>query len=205
MENPTRDDAWALLCEFTESESLRKHALCVEGVMRAFARKAGEEDEAEEELWGMAGMLHDFDYEQHPDINEHARVGAGIMRERGWPELLARAVESHNPATGVSRESALEKALYGVDELSGFIVAVALVRPSKSIHDVKVKSVRKKMKEPAFARAVNRDDITRGAEELGVDLNEQIAEVIEAMRGIAVTIGLEGAAEAGGGGSSVAR
>ena len=195
MENPTRENAWALLCEFTQSDSLRKHALCVEGVMRAFARKASED----EEEWGIAGMLHDFDYEQNPDINRHATVGAGIMRERGWPEMLARAVESHNPATGVSRDSALEKALYAVDELSGFIVAVALVRPSKSIHDVKVKSVRKKMKEPAFARAVNRDDITQGSEELGVELNEHIADVIEAMRGIAGAIGLDGAGEAGAG------
>jgi len=197
MENPTRDDAWALLCEYTESESLRKHALCVEGVMRAFAEKVGGDADA----WGMAGMLHDFDFEQNPDINAHAKVGAGIMRERGWPEVLARAVESHNPATGVSRDSAMEKALYGVDELSGFIVAVALVRPSKSIHDVKVKSVRKKMKEPAFARAVNRGDITQGAEELGVDLADHIAAVIEAMRGIAGTIGLEGVGGAPRGGS----
>ncbi len=188
MDNPTRAEAWALLCEFTQSDSLRKHALCVAGVMRVFARKAG----ANEEQWEIAGMLHDFDYEQHPDVNEHARIGAGIMRDRGWPEVLARAVESHNPATGVSRDSALERTLYGVDELSGFIVAVALVRPSKSIHDVKVKSVRKKLKEPAFARAVNRDDIINGAEELGVELNDHIGEVIEAMRGIAEEIGLAG-------------
>ena len=188
MDNPTRADAWALLCEFTQSDSLRKHALCVSGVMRAFARKVG----ADEEQWEIAGMLHDFDYEQHSDVNEHARVGARIMRERDWPEVLARAVESHNPATGVSRDSALERTLYGVDELSGFIVAVALVRPSKSIHDVKVKSVRKKLKEPAFARAVNRDDIINGAEELGVELNDHIGEVIEAMRGIAEEIGLAG-------------
>ena len=190
MDNPTRADAWTLLCVFTQSDSLRKHARCVAGVMRIFAGKTG----ADEEQWEIAGMLHDFDYEQYPDVNEHARVGARIMRERGWPEILARAVESHNPATGVSRDSALEKTLYGVDELSGFIAAVALVRPSKSIHDVKVKSVRKKLKEPAFARAVNRDDITNGAEELGVELNAHIGEVIEAMQGIADEIGLAGEA-----------
>lgn len=188
MDSPSRDEAWALLCEHTQSESLRKHALAVEGVMRAFARKTGEDEES----WGMAGMLHDFDYEKFPEPDQHATVGARIMRDRGWPEALARAVESHNPATGVSRESPMEKTLYAVDELAGFIVAVALVRPSKSIHDVKVKSVRKKMKEPAFARAVNRDDITNGATELGVDLSDHIQEVLAAMREVADAIGLAG-------------
>ena len=188
MDPPSRNEAWALLCEHTQSESLRKHALAVEGVMRAFARKTGED----EELWGLAGMLHDFDYEKFPDPDQHATVGARILRDRGWPETLARAVESHNPATGVSRESPMEKTLYAVDELAGFIVAVALVRPSKSIHDVKVKSVRKKMKEPAFARAVNRDDITNGATELEVDLSDHIQEVIAAMREVADAIGLVG-------------
>ena len=187
---PSREAAWALLCEFTQSESLRKHARAVEGVMRAFAVKAGEEAE----LWGLAGLLHDYDYERYPDPKEHARLGARIMRERGWPELLARAVESHNTATGVSRDSALERTLYAVDELTGFISAVALVRPSKSIHDVAVRSVRKKMKDKAFARAVNRDDIVNGAADLGVELDAHIAEVIEAMRAIAAEIGLEGTA-----------
>ncbi|MEE9277068.1 MAG: HDIG domain-containing metalloprotein [Dehalococcoidia bacterium] len=185
---PTRDTAWELLCEFTQSESLRKHALTVEGVMRYFARRAGQDDEP----WGIAGMLHDYDYEQYPTAEEHGRRGAEVMRERGWPEVLARAVESHNPATGVTRDSAMERTLYAVDELAGFITAVALVRPSKSIHDVKVKSVRKKMKDKAFARAVNRDDIVNGADELGVELNEHIGEVIAAMQEIAAEIGLEG-------------
>ncbi len=185
-----REAAWTLLCEFTESESLRRHALTVEGVMRHFGGRAGED----EDLWGMTGMLHDFDYEQNPDVNDHARVGARILRERGWPEVIARAVESHNPATGVSRDSPMERTLYAVDELAGFVTAVALVRPTKSIHDVKAKSVRKKMKDKGFARAVNRDDINNGAAELGVELNPHIDEVVAAMRGIAVEIGLEGVA-----------
>ncbi len=185
-----REAAWTLLREFTESESLRRHALTVEGVMRHFGDRAGED----EDLWGITGMLHDFDYEQNPDVNDHARVGARILRERGWPEVIARAVESHNPATGVSRDSAMERTLYAVDELAGFVTAVALVRPTKSIHDVKAKSVRKKMKDKGFARAVNRDDINNGATELGVELNPHIDEVVAAMRGIAVEIGLEGVA-----------
>lgn len=183
-----RDDAWTLLCEYTQSEPLRKHALAVEAVMRAFARNAG----ADEELWGLAGMLHDFDYERYPDPEQHARVGARLLRERGWPEELARAVESHNSATGVARVSALEKTLFAVDELTGFLAAVALVRPTKSIHDVEPKSVRKKMKDPSFARGVNRDDILNGAAELGVDLDAHIGEVIAAMRVVAAGIGLEG-------------
>ncbi len=184
-----RKAAWDLLCEFTQSEGLRKHGLAVEAVMRYFARKAG----AAEELWGIAGMLHDFDYEQNPTLETHAFAGARVLRERGWPEVLARAVESHGDHTGVSRESEMEKTLFGVDELSGFIIAVALVKPGKSISEVDVPSVRKKMKDKAFARAVNRDDIVSGAAALGVDLDAHIAEVIEAMKGAADALGLGGA------------
>ena len=144
-------------------------------------------------------MLHDFDYERYPDLNEHARVGARILRERGWPEEVARAVESHNSATGVARVSGLEKTLFAVDELTGFLAAVALVRPTKFIHDVEPKSVRKKMEDPSFARAVSRDDIVNGAADLGVDLDAHIGEVIAAMREVAAAIGLAGTGLAGAG------
>jgi putative nucleotidyltransferase with HDIG domain len=185
-----RQAAWDLLCEFTKSESLRKHSLAVEAVMRHFARKAGED----EEVWGIAGLLHDFDFEQNPTIETHAFAGARVLRERGWPEVIARAVESHGDHTGVPRESAMEKTLFAVDELSGFLVACALVKPNKSMAEVDVPSVRKKMKDKAFARAVNRDDIVNGAADLGVDLDAHIAEVIEAMKDAASKLGLAGAA-----------
>jgi putative nucleotidyltransferase with HDIG domain len=185
-----RSDAWDLLCEFTESDSLRKHALAVEAAMRHFAREDGEN----EEEWGIAGLLHDFDYEQHPTLEEHPFVGANILRERGWPEEITRAVLSHGNHTRVSRDSRMEKTLFAVDELTGLITAVALVRPTKSIFDVKPSSVRKKMKDKAFARSVNRDDIVKGAEELGVDLNAHIGEVITAMQSVADELGLRGTA-----------
>ena len=158
--------------------------------MRHFAGQHGED----EEKWGIVGLLHDFDYEQHPTLDEHPLVGAAILRERGWPEEIARAVLSHGDHTGVSRESLMEKTLFAVDELTGLITAVTLVRPSKSIFDVEAASVRKKMKDKAFARSVNRDDIVRGAEELGVDLNVHIGEVIKAMQSVADELGLRGAA-----------
>jgi putative nucleotidyltransferase with HDIG domain len=185
-----RQAAWDLLCEFTQSESLRKHGLAVEAVMRHFARKAGED----EEVWGIAGLLHDFDFEQNPTIETHAFAGARILRERGWPETIARAVESHGDHTGVPRESSMEKTLFAVDELSGFLVACALVKPNKSMAEVDVPSVRKKMKDKAFARAVNRDDIVNGAADLGVELDAHIAEVIEAMKDAAPKLGLAGVA-----------
>jgi putative nucleotidyltransferase with HDIG domain len=185
---PDRDAAWDLLCEFTQSEALRKHALAVEAAMRHFARLAGE-DEA---LWGVAGMLHDFDFEQNPTLETHAFVGARILRERGWPEVIARAVESHGDHTGVARESRMEKTLFAVDELSGLITAVALVKPSKSIFEVDAPSVRKKMKDKAFARNVSREDIVNGAADLGVDLDAHITEVIEALKAVAPAIGLSG-------------
>ena len=185
-----RQDAWDLLCEFTKSEGLRKHGLAVEAAMRHFARKRGED----EEKWGIVGLLHDFDYEMHPTLDKHPTEGAKILRERGVPEEIVRAVLSHAEHTGVERVSAMEKTLFAVDELSGFVTAVALVRPNKSVFEVEPSSVRKKMKDKAFARSVNRDDIVKGAEELGVDLNAHIGEVIEALQSVADELALRGTA-----------
>ncbi|MGB6838352.1 MAG: HDIG domain-containing metalloprotein [Dehalococcoidia bacterium] len=185
-----RQAAWELLCEYTKSEGLRKHALAVEAAMRHFARKHGED----EEKWGVVGLLHDFDYEIHPTLDKHPAEGAPILRERGYPEDVIRAILSHGDHLGLSRTTPMEKSLYAVDELTGFITAVALVRPNKSIFEVEPSSVRKKMKDKAFARSVNRDDIVKGAQELGVDLNEHIGEVIEATKGVAGELGLRGTA-----------
>jgi putative nucleotidyltransferase with HDIG domain len=185
-----REEAWDLLCEYTKSDSLRKHGLAVEAAMRHYARKYGED----EEKWAVVGLLHDFDYEIHPTLDKHPQEGAKILRERGVPEEIIRAALSHAEHLNLSRDSMMEKTLYAVDELSGFIIAVALVRPSKSILDVEPSSVRKKMKDKAFARAVNREDIVKGAEGMGVDLNEHIAEVTEALKGIAGELGLRGTA-----------
>jgi putative nucleotidyltransferase with HDIG domain len=181
-----RDAAWCLLTEFTASESLRKHALAVEACMRAYARKFS----GDEELWGVVGLLHDFDYEKYPSAQEHPYKGNEILRERGYPEEIRRAIMSHADYSGVSRETPLEKALFACDELAGFITAVALVKPGKSLAEVDAKSVRRKMKDKAFARSVNREDIVAGAKELGVDLDEHIAFSIEAMKGIADKLGL---------------
>ena len=183
-----RQAAWDLLCEYTKGDGLRKHGLAVEAVMRHFARKRGED----EEQWGVAGLLHDFDYEAHPNEQQHPSEGAVILRERGYPEEIVLAILGHADYTGVPRDTLMAKTLYAVDELAGFVTAVALVRPNKSVHEVEPRSVRKKMKDKAFARSVNRDDIVKGAEELGVDMNEHIGEVIEAMRGVAGELGLEG-------------
>jgi putative nucleotidyltransferase with HDIG domain len=185
-----RQAAWELLCEYTKSEGLRKHGLAVEAAMRYFARKQGED----EEKWGIAGLLHDFDYEIHPTLDQHPAEGAPILRERGYPEDIIRAILSHGEHLGLSRTTPIEKSLYAVDELTGFVTAVALVRPNKSILEVEPSSVRKKMKDKAFARSVNRDDIVKGAQELGVDLNEHIGEVIGAMKGVADELGLRGTA-----------
>ena len=185
-----REQAWELLCEYTKSDSLRKHGLAVEAAMRRYARKSGED----EEKWAVVGLLHDFDYEIHPTLDKHPQEGAKILRERGVPEDIIRAALSHAEHLNLSRESMMEKTLFAVDELSGFIIAVALVRPSKSILEVEASSVRKKMKDKAFARAVNREDIVKGAEAMGVDLNEHIAEVTEALKGIADELGLRGTA-----------
>jgi len=186
----TIHEAWELLTEFTHSESLRKHALAVEACMRAYARKLA----GDEELWGVVALLHDFDYEKYPSLEDHPYKGNEILRERGWPEEIRRAIMSHAEYTGVARDTAMEKALFACDELAGFITAVALVKPGKSLAEVDAKSVRKKMKDKAFARSVNRNDIVNGAAELGVDLEEHIGFCIEAMKGIADKLGLDGSA-----------
>ena len=183
-----RESAWSLLCEFTQSESLRKHMLAVEACMRAYARKYGED----EEKWGITGLLHDFDYEKYPTPQEHPFVGSKILEERGYPEELRRAILSHAEYSGVKRESKMEKALFACDELAGFITASTLVKPSKSLAELDARSVRKKMKDKAFARSVSRDDIINGAADLGVDLEEHISFCIEAMKGIASELGLAG-------------
>src|SRR5204863_2902541 len=184
-----RSAAWGLLCEYTQGESLRKHALAVEACMRAYAKKFGED----EEKYGVTGLLHDFDYEKYPTPAQHPFVGNKILEERGYPDDIRRAIMSHAEYSGVARETPMEKALFACDELAGFITATALVKPGKSLAEVEAKSVRKKMKDKAFARSVNREDITKGAEELGVDLEEHIAFCIEAMRGVADARGLGGA------------
>jgi putative nucleotidyltransferase with HDIG domain len=183
-----RTSAWDLLTEFTQSESLRKHALAVEACMRAYARKFG----ADEELWGTVGLIHDFDYEKYPSAQEHPYKGNEILKERGYSDEIRRAIMSHAEYTGVARESPMEKALFACDELAGFITACALVKPGKSLAEVEAKSVRKKMKDKAFARSVSRDDIVNGTRELSVDLDEHIAFCIEAMKGIAKELGLAG-------------
>ncbi len=184
----TRDDAWCLLTEFTLSESLRKHAVSVEACLRAYARKFGED----EELWGIVGLIHDFDYEKYPSAEEHPYKGNAILAERGWPEDIRRAILSHAEYTGVSRDSKLEKTLFACDELAGFITATALVKPNKSLAEVDARSVRKRMKDKAFARSVSREDIINGAAELGVELDQHITFCIEAMKGVATELGLAG-------------
>jgi putative nucleotidyltransferase with HDIG domain len=185
-----REAAWCLLTEFTQSESLRKHALAVEACMRAYARKSG----ADEELWGLVGLIHDFDYEKYPTPEEHPYKGNEILKERGYSEEVRRAIMSHAEYSGVPRVTPMEKALFACDELAGFITACALVKPGKSLAEVEPSSVRKKMKDKAFARSVNRNDITQGAADLGVDLEQHIAFCIEAMRGVASELGLDGSA-----------
>jgi putative nucleotidyltransferase with HDIG domain len=190
---PSRDDAWQIVCEFTQSESLRKHMLAVETCVRAYARKAG----ADEEAWGIAALLHDFDYERFPN-NEHAAdrehpaEGARILRERGYPEETIRAILSHADYSGVKRESALEHTLFACDELSGFLTACSYIRPSKSVLDLEVSSVKKRLKDKAFARGVSREDVIKGAEELGVPLDEHVAFCITALRENADALGLRG-------------
>src|ERR1700730_10807469 len=186
-----REQAWGLLTEFTQSESLLKHAMAVEACMRAYARKYSP---ADEELWGIVGLLHDFDYEKYPSLDDHPYKGNEILKERGVSDEIRRAIMSHAEYSGVTRDSPMEKALFACDELAGFIAACALVKPGKSLAEVEAKSVRKKMKDKAFARSVNRDDITNGARDLGVDLDEHIAFCIEALRGISGELGLDGSA-----------
>src|SRR5262244_3358619 len=183
-----REQAWGLLTEFTQSESLRKHALAVEACMRAYAHKFS----GDEHLWGVVGLLHDFDYEKWPSLADHPYKGNEILRDRGYSDEVRNAILSHAEYTGVPRVTPMEKALFACDELAGFITACALVKPGKSLAEVEAKSVRKNMKDKAFARSVNRDDITNGAADLGVDLEEHIAFCIEAMKGIAEELGLAG-------------
>jgi putative nucleotidyltransferase with HDIG domain len=185
----TRDEAWELFCEWTPSESLRRHVLAVEACMRAYARKFGED----EERWGLVGMLHDLDYERYPDLQTgHPRYALAELERLGFPADMVRAVASHADFLEVSRDSLMEKSLYAVDELSGFVMACAYVRPM-GIDGLTPKSVRKKMKTPAFAAAVDRAAMQAGAEELGVDFDEHIAFVVGALQPEAVTLGLDGA------------
>jgi putative nucleotidyltransferase with HDIG domain len=188
MSIPTREEAWNLLTEFTSNEALLKHALAVEAAMRAYAERKGEDPE----VWGVTGLLHDFDYERYPTLEDHPFRGEEILAERGIDEGIRRAILGHAEHTGVPRETEMAKTLYAVDELCGFLTACALVRPTKRIADVPVKSVKKKMKDKAFARNVNREDIRRGAEELGIDLGEHIGLVRDAMAGVAAELGLAG-------------
>jgi putative nucleotidyltransferase with HDIG domain len=190
---PSRDQTLALMQEYTASDSLRKHMLAVEGAMRAYARKFGED----EERWGTAGLIHDFDYERYPNnahspTQEHPSEGVRVLRTRGYPEDILTAILGHAHYTNTPRESLMAKTLFAVDELTGLITATALVRPTKSVHEVDARSVRKKMKDKAFARGVNRDDVINGAQELGIDLDEHISFVIAAMQARSADLGLSG-------------
>ncbi|MFB3778643.1 MAG: HDIG domain-containing metalloprotein [Bryobacteraceae bacterium] len=185
-----RDQAWQILCEFTKSENLRKHALAVEACVLAYARKFGE-DQAK---WSVTALLHDFDWEIHPELPDHPLKGEPLLAERGVCEEIRRAILSHADFTGVPRETLLQKVLFACDEIAGFVTAVALVKPHRSLTEVDVVSVKKKMKDKAFARAVNRADIVNGAAELGVPLEEHIETCIQALQGIAARLDLEGTA-----------
>jgi len=184
----TRDNAWALLTEYTKSESLLKHALAVEAAVRGYARSWGEDELG----WGIVALLHDFDYERWPSLEEHPFRGSEILREKGYPDWVIRAILSHADYSGVARESRLEKTLFACDELAGFLTAASLVRPSKSILDLEPPSVMKRMKDKAFARGVKREDLRAGAELLALPLEEHIANVIGFMRGQADALGLRG-------------
>lgn len=186
----TREEAWSLLSQHTSSPALLKHMLAAEAVMRAYARRFGEDADA----WGLAGLLHDLDYERHPSQQDgHPFVGVELLRSHGVSEPVCRAILAHADYSGVPRETRMEKTLYAADELAGFVIAVALVKPSRSLADVDAVSVQKKMKDKAFARGVRREDIVRGAEELGVGLEEHITFVIQALRSVASELGLDGA------------
>ena len=189
MSDPlSRDVAWALLTEWTKSESLRKHALAVEAAVRGYARKFG----ANEEEWGIVGLLHDFDYERYPTLDNHPFRGCEELQRRGYPEWVMRAILSHAQYSGVARESPLEKSLFACDEMAGFVTAASLVRPSKSVLDLEASSVIKRMKDKAFAKGVSRDDLRQGAEELGLPLDEHVTNVITFLRERADLLGLRG-------------
>ena len=185
---PTREAAWTLLTEYTKSESLLKHALAVEAAVRGYAEMFDEDAEA----WGIVGLIHDFDYERWPDAADHPFRGSEILEARGYPDYMRRAILSHADYSGVPRASRLEHTLFACDELAGFVTAAALVRPSRSVLDLEARSVKKRMKDKAFARAVSRDDLRRGAEELGLLLDDHIANVIRFLRGSAEELGLKG-------------
>lgn len=182
----TREEAWQLVCEWIQNENMRKHLLAVEAAMRFYARKFGED----EEKWGLVGLLHDLDYEKHPNSPEHPQVGANFLKERGLPEDMVNAILAHADWTGVPRDTLMAKALFACDELTGFLVACALVMPSKKLREVRVDTVIRKMKDKSFARKVSRENIIRGAQELGIPLEEHIANVLTAMNGIADELGL---------------
>jgi putative nucleotidyltransferase with HDIG domain len=192
MSIPSRAEAWDLVCEWIQSDSLRKHILAVEAAMRAYARRFG----GDEELWGVAALVHDLDFERFPDmddpVNGHPRAALRLLRERNYPPEVIQAVAGHAPYLGIPRQTVMDFALYAVDELTGLIMAVAYVRPSKDIRDVEIKSVQKKWKDKLFAAAVNRADIEVGAAELGLDVWEHVGVVLEAMKGIAADLGLDG-------------
>ena len=192
MPTPTRNEAWNLVCEWIQSDSLRKHVLAVEAAMRAYARRF----DADEALWAVTGLVHDLDFERYPDmddpVNGHPRTALRLLRERDYPSELIHAVEGHAPFLGIPRTAVMDYALYASDELTGLIMAVAYVRPSKDIRDVEISSVKKKWKDKLFAAAVSRADIEEGAAELGVDIWEHVAVVLEAMKGIAAELGLDG-------------
>jgi putative nucleotidyltransferase with HDIG domain len=189
---PSRNEAWNLLCEFTQNESLHKHALAVEACVRGYARKSG----ADEELWGLAALLHDFDYERWPNQEHHSSEGhpssgIKILRERGYPEEMLHAILAHADYTGVDRESPLDRVLFACDEMAGFLTACSLVKPGKTIFEVEADSVKRKMKDKAFARGVSREDLVHGAQELGVPIEDHIATCIAAMRDVAPSLGLD--------------
>jgi putative nucleotidyltransferase with HDIG domain len=190
---PTRHEAIVLQHEYTQSESLRKHMLAVEAAMRAYAARYGEDPDR----WGLTGLIHDFDYERYPNAEHsptegHPAQGVRILRDRGWPDDILQAILGHATYSGVPRETRMARALFAVDELTGLVTATALVRPSRSINEVDARAVRKKMKDKAFAKGVSREDVLLGAQELGVDLDEHIQFVIDAMRGVAASLGLAG-------------
>jgi len=188
LNGKTRDDAWALLQEWVESRSLRRHCLSVETALRAYATKFGEPPDS----WGLVGLIHDFDFERHPSLEEHPFVGVGVLKEQGYPQWVVDAILSHSDDPTYPRVTSLGKSLFAVDELTGFIAAVALVRPTRAVADVSVSSVKKKMKDRKFAEAVRREELLAGAEELGIPFDDHVAFVIEAMAGNAEVLGLAG-------------
>lgn len=186
MSSYTRQDAWELLNTYTKNPNLVKHGLCVEAAMRFYAKKF----DGDEDVWGITGLLHDFDYEKWPSLDDHPYRGQEILEAQGWPKEIRQGIMAHAPHTGTKRETIMHKAIFAVDELTGFIVGVALTRPNKTLAEVEVRSVKKKMKAKAFCAAVSREDITQGANELGLTLDEHIANVLTAMQGISEELGL---------------